>query len=117
MSLALESALAAHPQFPRLFSPLELGITRLKNRIAAMELREHGSSRDETVALARAIENAAATIMSTLFGWHPARNSRALTTGRAVSLNRATVKYRSSGGAGQSCNALKAVDRVPRERR
>jgi 2,4-dienoyl-CoA reductase (NADPH2) len=42
-------------------------------RIAAMELREDGSSWEEVVTLARAIEAAGATIMSTHFVWHQAR--------------------------------------------
>ncbi|MEO1081850.1 MAG: NADPH-dependent 2,4-dienoyl-CoA reductase [Pseudomonadota bacterium] len=42
-------------------------------RIAAMELMEDGSSWDEVVTLARAIEEAGATIMSTHFVWHQAR--------------------------------------------
>lgn len=42
-------------------------------RIAAMELMEDGSSWEEVVTLARAIEAAGATIMSTHFVWHQAR--------------------------------------------
>ncbi|MEE4110725.1 MAG: NADPH-dependent 2,4-dienoyl-CoA reductase [Halieaceae bacterium] len=42
-------------------------------RIAAMELMEDGSSWDEVVTLARAIEQAGANIMSTHFVWHQAR--------------------------------------------
>ncbi|MEZ5512091.1 MAG: NADPH-dependent 2,4-dienoyl-CoA reductase [Gammaproteobacteria bacterium] len=42
-------------------------------RIAAMELLENGSSWDEVVTLAKAIENAGATIISTHFTWHEAR--------------------------------------------
>jgi 2,4-dienoyl-CoA reductase (NADPH2) len=42
-------------------------------RIAAMEMMEDGSSWDEVVSLARAVEAAGATIMSTHFVWHQAR--------------------------------------------
>jgi 2,4-dienoyl-CoA reductase (NADPH2) len=42
-------------------------------RIAAMELMEDGSSWDEVVSLAKAVEAAGATIMSTHFVWHQAR--------------------------------------------
>lgn len=42
-------------------------------RIAAMELLENGSSWDEVVTLAKAIEKAGATIISTHFTWHEAR--------------------------------------------
>jgi len=42
-------------------------------RIAAMELMDDGSSWDEVVTLARAIEQAGANIMSTHFVWHQAR--------------------------------------------
>jgi 2,4-dienoyl-CoA reductase (NADPH2) len=42
-------------------------------RIAAMELMEDGSSWDEVVTLAKAIEAVGATIMSTHFVWHQAR--------------------------------------------
>jgi 2,4-dienoyl-CoA reductase (NADPH2) len=42
-------------------------------RIAAMELMEDGSSWEEVVQLAKAIEAAGATIMSTHFVWHQAR--------------------------------------------
>jgi 2,4-dienoyl-CoA reductase (NADPH2) len=42
-------------------------------RIAAMELMEDGSSWDEVVTLAKAVEAAGATIMSTHFVWHQAR--------------------------------------------
>lgn len=42
-------------------------------RIAAMELLENGSSWDEVVTLAQAIEKAGATIISTHFTWHEAR--------------------------------------------
>lgn len=42
-------------------------------RIAAMELLENGSSWDEVVTLAKAIELAGATIISTHFTWHEAR--------------------------------------------
>ncbi len=42
-------------------------------RIAAMELLENGSSWEEVVTLAKAIEQAGATIISTHFTWHEAR--------------------------------------------
>ncbi|HVK99173.1 MAG TPA: NADPH-dependent 2,4-dienoyl-CoA reductase, partial [Dongiaceae bacterium] len=42
-------------------------------RIAAMELLENGSSWDEVVTLAKAIEKAGASIISTHFTWHEAR--------------------------------------------
>jgi len=42
-------------------------------RIAAMELMEDGSSWDEVVTLARAIEAVGVTMMSTHFVWHQAR--------------------------------------------
>ena len=42
-------------------------------RIAAMELMEDGSSWEEVVQLAKAIEAAGATIMSTHFVWHQAQ--------------------------------------------
>lgn len=42
-------------------------------RIAAMELLEKGSAWDEVVTLAKAIERAGATIISTHFTWHEAR--------------------------------------------
>lgn len=42
-------------------------------RIAAMELLEKGSSWDEVVTLAKAIEKAGVTIISTHFTWHEAR--------------------------------------------
>jgi 2,4-dienoyl-CoA reductase (NADPH2) len=42
-------------------------------RIAAMELLDNGSSWDEVVTLAKAIEKAGATIISTHFTWHEAR--------------------------------------------
>ncbi len=42
-------------------------------RIAAMELLEKGSSWDEVVMLAKAVEKAGATIISTHFTWHEAK--------------------------------------------
>lgn len=42
-------------------------------RIAAMELLEKGSSWEEVVTLAKAIEHAGVTIISTHFTWHEAR--------------------------------------------
>ncbi|MFT7288674.1 MAG: 2,4-dienoyl-CoA reductase (NADPH2) [Halieaceae bacterium] len=42
-------------------------------RISAMELMEDGSSWEEVVALAKAVEAAGATIMSTHFVWHQAQ--------------------------------------------
>ncbi|NIB43477.1 NADPH-dependent 2,4-dienoyl-CoA reductase [Pseudomaricurvus alkylphenolicus] len=42
-------------------------------RIAAMEMMEDGSSWEEVVTLAKAIEDAGATIISTHFTWHEAR--------------------------------------------
>src|SRR5688572_2272786 len=42
-------------------------------RISALDLVEGGLSGDETVAVARAIENAGATLLNTGIGWHEAR--------------------------------------------
>jgi len=42
-------------------------------RISALDLVEGGLSGDETLAVARAIENAGATLLNTGIGWHEAR--------------------------------------------
>ena len=42
-------------------------------RIAAMDMLEGGMSREEVMALARAVEAAGASIISTHFTWHEAR--------------------------------------------
>jgi 2,4-dienoyl-CoA reductase (NADPH2) len=42
-------------------------------RLSVLDLVEGGQSRDEVVALAKAVESAGATIVNTGVGWHEAR--------------------------------------------
>ncbi|MBT4521688.1 MAG: NADPH-dependent 2,4-dienoyl-CoA reductase [Halieaceae bacterium] len=63
-------------------------------RIAAMEMLEEGSSWEEVVQLAQAIEQAGATIISTHFTWHEARVPTIATRVPRAAFTRVTGRLR-----------------------